>query len=125
MMKIEMNEEQLKSLLDATDIVSRLYCGQIKELGRISKNNIPDHVFKILKEYMFPELDKHGYYGITNKKTPEIAKILYDIHQVIRHYLAWKDHENTSDNRDWSKQITVDFDKPMQTSNEPLPKVET
>ena len=115
--QIELTESQLKILCETTDIVSRLYCGQVDELKKILGDNIYIDTFT-------KSMKKFGHnHGISHPETPSQAKILYDIHQSIRYYLAWKDQENTPETRDWKTQNKVDFDEPLHTSNEPLPKI--
>ncbi len=123
MTKLELTENQLKVISEACDILSRLYSGQIKELNKISHTQIPEHLLIGLKPFMFPELSTNSSYSISSSKINDNARVLYDIHQVIRYYLAWKDEKNSPKNRNWEKQIGVQFDDPINFSKEPLPKV--
>lgn len=62
-----------------------------------------------VKALIFPELAP----GEHHKERPEDALIAHDIHDVIRHQLAW--------DRNPEGGFTVDFDKPYQESKEALP----
>lgn len=54
---------------------------------------------------------------------PDPVRTTWDIRNVIRHRLAW-DRADNPEARDWGRMITVDFDGPMQTADEPLPTIE-
>lgn len=122
-MKIELNEKQLETLSEMCDIMSRLYSGQVKELNRLSHDKIPELLLLLLKTIMFPDLAPNSSYGISSDKIDEKAKTLYDTHQVIRHYIAWKNENNTSKNRDWNKQLGTQYDDPIRFSIHPLIKI--
>ena len=119
---IKVNDIQALSIIEATDFESRLISGQLNEILLkvipLSKNVNRDKIRYLLDELkmeMFPELDHNESYGIFNKKTDEKAKVLYDIHQVIRYKYSWSKNPKGGIER-W-------FDDPMRTSNEELPVV--
>lgn len=123
MPEIKLSTNQLKTLNEALDIITRLYSGQVDELNKIAEHQIDKETLDQLKKRMFPCLKNNSFHGITSLDINYKAKVLYDIHQVIRHYLSWKDQSNTPENRDWVKQLKVDFDEPLKTSDEPLAKI--
>ena len=62
------------------------------------------------KQELFPELGRFGSYGVGKCAEADIA---WQVNEVVRHTLAWHYHPEGG----W----TVDFDKPMQWTDEPLP----
>lgn len=66
---------------------------------------------RLAKAALFPELPQGATYGVRHFKPADIATHVW---QTIRHRRAWHDHPQGG--------ITVDFDKPMQWTDEPLPK---
>lgn len=124
---LELTEEQVKTLSAACELVSRLYLGQVGELRWIAQRNIEplsreeEHS---IKKILFPELTINSFHSIHSTAIPDDARQLWDIYQVIRHYLAWKDQPNTPETRKWPEQMYVQFDEPWRTSvNCPLPKI--
>ena len=104
------------------EMVSRLHMGQMDVLQDISPD-VNWNQCKIVKQILFPELGQGGYYGIHNEKISDDARQLFDIHQVVRHHLAWREQSNTPETRNWSKQMFVNFDNPDHLSQEPLPEI--
>jgi hypothetical protein len=117
---LTLDEEQLRVLMEALDMYSRLGMGQIDIvltstnnplIKRIWENKSGDEVkdlSKQIKKLIFPELSDNAYYGIFNNKTPESSKISWDILQVVRYRLAWDKHPDGG--------YTVDFGDPLQSS---------
>lgn len=122
MYNLQVNEEQLAMIQKALDLYSRLGIGQVEELANPFTSPYPivsekgKEILKEFKKEVFPELDSGAYYSIFSKEAPENAKIGYDLIQVIRNFLAYE--------RKPEGGITVDFDTPMQTSEQPLSKIE-
>lgn len=122
-MKLKINETQAKTIIKALDLYSRLQMGQIHELGtpysgpftkqieKADKEKLED-ILNELKQTLFPELSQGAFYGIFSQEVPDEAKISYDMIQVIRNHLAWKNNPKGG--------ITVDFDQPLKSSKEPL-----
>lgn len=138
---ITLTEKQLQAISDATDLLQRVQLGQWRE----AVDNLPinwktvdyseyhddiDEIGKILSKYMIDNMNgTNSSFGVGNEKLPESNSILYEIHRVIRHKLSWEKAveegivESEESPRDWSKMMTVNFDKPMKYSEEPLPKI--
>ena len=57
---------------------------------------------------------KQSNSGIRDESIPEVARYAYDIHQVIRHYLAWKNQTGGN---------AVHFDSPKPYGSLSLPKI--
>ena len=124
MPKVILTDKQMELISYSCDIVSRLLVGQVDEINRLYNMKIPSDLLREVKKNAFPELGDYSYYGITSDKIENRSVILYDIHQVMRHYLAWKDEDNTPETRDWTRQLSVIYDEPMKLSDEPLPVVD-
>lgn len=122
MVTITLSENQLKLLCRVTEEVSRLYMGQMDILQTVSKSHINYETLNLIKKLLFNEFNSIGqYYGITSNEISDDARQLYDMYQVMRYVLAWKDADNTPETRDYTKQIQVWYDTPMRTSeNEEL-----
>jgi len=119
-LKISLKQAYLIS--NTCEMVARLHMGQIAVLQDIA----PDISFdqcKIAKQILFPKLIQGGYHGIRSEKISDDARQLFDIHQVMIHYLSWRNQPNTPETRDWSKQMFVNFDTPDHLSQEPLPEI--
>ena len=111
---IKLTKSQMESIDMSDDIVSRLFCGQVNEVARCSPSGkvwLEHETESALKKELFPDLDSSAYYGIYSQKAPDTARVLYDIHQVIRNRLAY-DGLKPGEKRSF----TVNFDSPMRTS---------
>ncbi|MFW6310953.1 MAG: hypothetical protein ACOC1K_01830, partial [Nanoarchaeota archaeon] len=122
---IELSKNQLELISFCCDVISRIKAGQIKEIKRVLSNintnnndlKVIDYYLREIKKIYFSELEENSYYGITNTELDENAKILYDIHQVIRNTIAWK-------NQPEGNPLRVDFDPVFKTSSqEEIPTV--
>lgn len=149
-MQIEISDEQAYVIVEALDLFSRILIGQVEEVGGVMNmynvNMLDSEVVGAVgKQYTQHKPDKHAYnahhdftdairslkhsilgihssgsYGIHSLEVHDNARVAYDIQQVLRHYLAWKNHKNDS----FAGTIGVSFDRPYQTSKLPLPKIE-
>ena len=82
--RLELNEEQVKNLMWALNLYSRLKCGQFGVLKDLNKNRPDDNTLAKLQKEMFPKLDGlHMSFGIASPETPEEAKVCYDIYKQI------------------------------------------
>ncbi len=121
---LQLSTKQAQTLSRACELVARLYMGQVEELRFISKASWED--CQKIKKMCFPELAANEYYGITSEIGTDEPNQLWDIYQVLRHYLAWKDQPNTPETRKWPEQMQVQFDKPRRTSVEcALPRIKS
>jgi hypothetical protein len=122
MIKLTITDKQAKLISRMCDICSRLYAGQVQELEEFHK--LPRERMLDIKNSWFPELNNNASYGIVNTQISDNARILYDMHQVIRHWFAWRNQKNTPKTRNWSEQIGVSFDNPWKTGDQPLINIE-
>lgn len=120
--QLTLTEGQAQVLSDALDIYSRLHMGQLDSLQEIlacySKTRpgmAPFHeIRQTLQdiEPMITGLSNHAYYGIHSPELKDTARVAWDLHRVLRHRLAW--------DRNPEGGFTVQYDKPDQSSQEPL-----
>ncbi len=122
---LSLTETQMQTLSMACEMVSRLYMAQTDVLGNVTSNHfISSEDAKKIKYILFPESqNKTTSFGIASREITKESKQLWDIYQVLRYFLSWKDAPNTPDNRDWKNQMSVSFDEPMKTSDEPMPVI--
>ena len=120
---VELSENQLLAIVEATDFQSRIMAGQLDDILHkgisISKEVNRDKVKRLLAELkleLFPELESNESYGIFSNHIDEKAQILYDIHQSLRYVQAWSDKPEGG--------IQTWFSPPMKTSKENFPIVE-
>ncbi|BAT56719.1 hypothetical protein NOS3756_57310 (plasmid) [Nostoc sp. NIES-3756] len=95
MVNLELNDEQLNIISKACELLSRIYMGQIEEVALLF-SDLPDEQYQELVDTLkslksiIKVTSKQSNSGIRDENIPEVARYAYDIHQVIRHYLAWK-----------------------------------
>lgn len=140
--KIELNEKQLAALSQACEVLARLGIGQWRDafdklpldrdrLDYKHFNTDREVINSIVRKYLKNGVDGYNSsLSIYNEEVSEDAVIAWDMHQVFRKELAW-DYavekgwvESKEDQRCWSNMFGVDFDDPLHTSKEPLPKIE-
>jgi len=113
---LTLNEKQIATMMAALDLFSRVGWGQLRFLDDMyadrdyDRDAVREHLDAI-KEIVFPELGGAD----VRQPRPKRAQISWDIYQVIRNAYAW--HRRPEGG------ITVDFDKPMCTSGEPIPEI--
>ena len=127
--EVKLSRWQMSVILDALETYERIGMGQFDIALKSSPSpislrciNFNDHqraefgvIIDRLKEITFPELPKDASFSITAKDIPENCRVAYDMQQVFRHQLAWDVHPEGG--------ITVEFDKPLRVSEEPLAKM--
>ncbi len=128
--KIILTEEQARVISNACEIVSRVMSGQHKSALDILPWNeslsqdlydLHEMVTKFLRERKSLKMGVDGWtssLGIANHETPEDAKIAFDIHQVIRHRIAWDNHV------EGESTMYVSFDTPYLVSKSEIMEME-
>jgi len=114
---LEMSLMQARVLSTATELVSRLYMGQLDVLDKVGAQATLTRFFKLTAE-LFPELEEGQHHGIRDQAISDNARVLYDICQVIRHHLAWRDQPKSTTGRRGSHQMSCNFDEPFRTSTD-------
>ena len=117
--KCEFSPEQVRVILQALDIYSRIGAGQLDPIAclfigekRVDLEKLRESL--IGAETAITGLPPHAYFGISCKEVPERYKVAYDMQQVIRHSQAW--HENPTGS------FTVNFDEPRKYATHELMK---
>ena len=111
--------EQLRVILQALDIYSRIGQGQLWPIADLFIGNDQVDLTK-LREILrsagplITELAPNSYFGINSKEVDEIYKMAYDMQQVLRNAQSW----NESPTGGW----TANFDEPMQYAEHELMK---
>lgn len=133
---LTLTASQMHVLSRAAEVLARLGIGQIpdalRELpasGDIDWSAWHDDceaVCKIMSKHMPNKINGwNSNLGINNADNG--ARIAWDLHQVIRHRLAWDRaiEQGITDgaSRDWSQMMGVCYDEPMKTAPEPLAAV--
>ncbi len=119
---LTVNEKQAGEISLACEILARLRMGQVdmalRELpleGRLDYWNE-----RVIENVLKPLYRKDG-------KRSDCAA--WDLHQVIRHRLAWDRAYRDGivkpgDARDWNRMMGVIYDSPLTMGDEPLAKIE-
>lgn len=120
MLTLKITREQAKVISRACELLGRLMMGQVDEIRHLNIRNRQsfvktEHLLKAIKLTLFPELAANAYYSITSPEIPDDSRTAYDIHQVIRHFLAGPRPEGSFP--------YVCYDEPRNTGKEPLPEI--
>jgi len=124
---IELNENQLRLLSWACEKVSRIQMCQFDSVADIVSPQREGSDFTIYHEFRdaldslkrFFGLSTNSYFGIYSDKVDNSARTAFDIHQVIRNYLAYEASPGVTPQNRWERhRFTVDFDDPMRSDNE-------
>lgn len=139
--QVTLTENQMRAIIDATDLLQRVQLGQWREI----RDNLPlskdidynqfhndiDLIGAILSKYMLEGIDGgFSSLGIGHPSLPESNGALYDIHKAFEHKLSWERAvedgiiESEDSPRKWPEMMTVNYDPPMKWGNEPLPKIQ-
>lgn len=127
----QLSEVQARTLVDALDLFSRIQMGQLEEImnmarmGSIPHRDDQDVSARIEEieeaEPLLHEVKRlltghspNASFGIFGNKTPESARVAYEIQRAIRHRLAW--------DRQPEGGMGVDFDDPdsLRSTGQPL-----
>ncbi len=135
---ITVTDKQARTLSMACEVLARLGMGQFKD----AFENLPlrtkgldwsawhddmEDVARILSRHMQGGIDGiRSSTGIYNSN--EDTRIACDLHEVIRHRLAWDRAiaEGITDGteRKWPEMMQITYDEPMKYSEEPLAQME-
>lgn len=121
--EIELDEEQMETVIHSLEFYYRIYIGQWQEIPRelidlndneyLEKYDETCSLLMDARKVVYPELpaDTSTNYSVT-KFDKSINAM--EIHEVLRHCRAWAKNPNGG----W----TVDFDRPISFSGKPLCK---
>lgn len=120
---LEINHEQALVLKNALDFYSRIQMGQLEEVYHVAvmalnkyksvSREDMDRAVRQLKKVLFPELMENSSHGIHSEKINDLARVAWDLQQVIRNRLAFDLHPPENDQLPWN----VDYDTPQQSSS--------
>ncbi|MBC8157529.1 hypothetical protein H7X64_05115 [Armatimonadetes bacterium] len=114
MTTLELTDEQLSVISKACELLSRIYMGQLEEVAWLF-GSLPEAQYQELTETLkalnpvITGMSKQAHFGIRDERVPEVARYAYDIHQVIRHHLALKQHPQGG--------FGINFDSPNPYGN--------
>jgi len=117
---LELSDEQLAVISKACELLSRIYMGQLEEVAWLF-DSLPEGRYQELTETLkalnpvITGMPKQAHFGIRDERVPEIARCAYDIHQVIRHHLAWKQNPQGG--------FGINFDSPQQYGTSSLAQI--
>ena len=138
---LELTETQAQVIQKACDLLSRVESGQwhvafdlLPKDGKTDWkqwHDAKEEIKEIMKTVLKDGIDGVACsFGVGSSQTPPSSDIAWDIHQVIRHRLAWEDAiehgtvQSINDNRDWRSMMGVAYDPPMRFGPEPLAKIQ-
>lgn len=136
--------KQAAVISQACELLTRLSLGQWHEFIRHMPGDafchsieLEDELRPIMEEWLAchpigkNEVVIDGWRSNLGIGSPDVsseAKVAFDLHQVIRHRLAWDkavaDGITDGQTRDWSRMMIVDYDDPMRYGTEPLATME-
>lgn len=132
-MKIELNDKQAEVIKEALDFYARLEASQIRQVEyyierRYCLDFDPDFMMELRDILRVPidlMVNKINSLPRERLKTKE-AEIAWDMHSVIRRHQAFKREGLDPCTDEVPKRLWcfVDFDNPIQFSEEPLIKIE-
>lgn len=98
---LTLTEDQARAISFSSELVSRLYMGQLdclRDFTHYPNENL-DEIYRKLDELrelmgLIPNgCSRNAYWGISSPDIKDRARTLFDVYQVIRHQL-WKDEPN-------------------------------
>ena len=120
-----LNEDQARLVSRACEFYCRLHIGQLDEIRHelllketkekiYERSQEAEALLYRLKRLFFPALCGHGHsYGVGYDSLSDRA---WNIYTALRYKIAWYNHPEGG--------IGVNFDPPMQLSDEPIPHCE-
>jgi hypothetical protein len=134
---LTLTDRQMHVISRACEVIARLGIGQLPEALRelpkpdsgidwIEWNTDCEAVCKIMSKYLPGNINGWNS-NLSIHHADNGARIAWDLHQVIRHRLAWDSATargiTDGTTRDWSQMLGVHFDAPSKTAEEPLATV--
>lgn len=95
---IEVDEDQAQAISVACEFMGRIAMGQFTEIATgwmfnwkvdHEQKNVAEKILQAAKGMLTDLGRSHPYYSISSPEVPDQCRIAYDLHQVIRHRLAW------------------------------------
>lgn len=123
--EMELNDQQMRVIIDAIELYSRLHIGQFTDLPTSDNKRITFEEAEQIKNIVFPELSRGASYSITSNDIKDSGNISWDLYQSFRQEYFWKKDGKDwrVDDRDWPAMMQVFYDTPYVTSKYPLPTI--
>jgi hypothetical protein len=129
MYQVKLTKDQLQTIQEATNLLLRVQLGQWDEIFRhlpLEDTYDFDSLYALKRSFanklsLFMKDNVDGIFssfGVGHSELPKTNSIALDIHNTIRHKLAWE-NEHHSINL-----MEVQYDNPMNYSDQPLPVIE-
>lgn len=127
--RLTASREQVGLIASALDMDSRLALGQLERILehpvvnlKVTGDNRKQAEYHLhqLKAILFG-FPPNASHGIHHTEVPDRARQAYDIQTVLRHRLAWDQHNAEANG---SKPFGVYFNEPQQIGQLPLPTIE-
>lgn len=130
--------EQARVISTACELLARLGLGQWPEFLRHMPGQVPMEYHNAI-DRLLPEmarlLSEHGpqgtaingwnsHLGVGSPHVRDAAHTAFDLHQVIRHRLAWDAAKAEGKDKDRMHTMGVQYDTPMHYGREPPAKME-
>jgi len=118
---LELDEDQAQALSEACEFMSRIGMAQLTEVVTSwsfnwkvdrERKDQAERAMLFAKSQLTDLGASHAYYSISSPDVPNVCKVAYDLHQVIRYRLAW-DH---NPNPEWN----THKNEPMRYGKSPL-----
>jgi len=122
--QLTLTEIQLQVVQNALDMYFRVGMGQLREVTEhlidhdlemgewCKRRDLVDAIMAAAKLAARPELTGNASHSISSDKIDDSNRIACEVHNVIRHHLAWE--------RKPEGGFGVSWDQPMQYSQEPM-----
>lgn len=132
--RIELTEEQAKTMIHAMDLASRILSGQLgiidEYISSYYDTSMPYDVrrgmlntLKMSYKFGGRVLEQNESLGISNTELVEDSRTLYDMLCVIRHSIA-RDKAGNPEKRNWNTMVGYYYDSPMHYGKADLIKCE-
>lgn len=128
---VELSPEQVAVLRRACEILARLHMSQFdmvfdeamlrEPAYSRNKEHYGSEVYNMwnevrdrldeIKVLLTPDIPRGAYYGIHSSEISDVARVAYDIQQVLRHCQSWEEHPLEK-----GEFQTVSYDTPYRTS---------
>ena len=129
MYQVKLTKDQLQTIQEATNLLLRVQLGQWDEIFRhlpLEDTYDSDSLYALKRSFanklsLFMKDNVDGIFssfGVGHSELPETNSIALDIHNTIRHKLAWENEYHSIN------LMEVQYDNPMNYSDQPLPVIE-
>lgn len=129
---LTLTEHQLELINDACETCARAAMGQVGDMLRYCRDRQGQPIYNWELMQAVEDLVK-PHMGLARNESLGVghmaeADILWDLHQVLRHRLAWdraaaEGRVASGGPRNWAEMVAHDYDEPLAYGSEPLATV--